>query len=203
MITTFDINMLYVHAFGFRGLPYPIVPIPQPVTQARDFTIDGEIGKHSGTKQYADGLPNTRSAIGAPLYMPTGFNVDGSIVQLPNEPIVTCSIKKNIVETVMAGNTRKGTVKEIINTEDWKIKIQGICIDFSKQGYPEEEVESIQQLFGLNRSIEIINYVANNIFEIKNVVVTGLTWHANKGKQFSQPYTIDLLSDEDFLLIIE
>ena len=203
MITNYDINMLYQAAFGFRGLPFPFMPVPQPVTKGQDFNTDNEIGKHSSTKQYTDGLPYTHSAIGAPLYMPTGFNVSGSIVQLPNEPIVTCSIKKTIVETALAGNTRKGTVKEIINTEDWKIKIQGLCIDMSKQGYPEDEVDSIQQLFSLNRSIELIHYVANNIFEIKNVVITSLNWHTMKGKPFSQAYTMELVSDEDFLLTIE
>lgn len=213
MITNYDINMLYQAAFGFRGLPFPFRPVPQPVEQAGEFSpgdpvavakAEGyDLQSETGTKQYTDGLPYTHSAIGAPLYMPTGFNVSGSIVQLPNEPIVTCSIKKTIVETALAGNTRKGTVKEIINTQDWKIKIQGLCIDMSKQGYPEDEADSIQQLFSLNRSIELIHYVANNIFEIKNVVITSLNWHTMKGKPFSQAYTMDLVSDEDFMLTIE
>jgi hypothetical protein len=212
MITNYDINMLYQAAFGFRGLPYPYRPLPHPVNHASDF-VPGDpeaVAKAEGyelsleaAKKYTEGLPYTHSAIGAPLYMPTGFNVSGSIVQLPNEPIVTCSVKKKIIETALAGNTRKGTVKEIINTEDWKIKIQGLCIDMTKQGYPEDEVESIQQLFSLNRSIELIHYVANNVFEIKNVVITGLNWHTMKGRPFSQAFTIDLVSDEDFLLIIE
>ena len=203
MMTTYDIDMLYNAAFGFRGMPFPYLPIPEAITRAKNYENVGEIGKHSGTRQYTDGLVYTHSLIGAPLYMPTGFNIDGSIVQLPNEPIVSCSIKKNIVETVLAGNTRRGTVKEIINTEDWKIKIMGLCIDMTRQGYPEDEVESIQQLFGLNRSIELINYVAKNIFEIKNVVIKSLDWKAMSGKPFSQAYEIELVSDEDFTLVIE
>ena len=215
MVTEFEINMLYREAFGFRGLPFPYIPMPGGVKQADDFTpgtqggiskagsfSTGETGKHSGTRQYTDGLPYTRSLAGAPLYMPTGFDVDSSIVQLPNEPIVSCSIQKTIVETVLAGNTRKGTVKEIINTDDWRIKIMGLCIDPTKQGYPEDEVESIQQLFELNRSVKIVNYVLNTIFEIKNVVIKSLNWKEMQGKPFSQAYEMELVSDEDFLLTI-
>lgn len=212
MITEFEINMLYNAAFGYRGLPFPFRPLPQPIAKSGDFKAGepDQISKAEdfsaismgGRKKYTEGLLYSSSMIGAPLYMPTGFNVDGSIIQLPNEPIVTSSISKTIVETVLAGNTRRGTVKEIINTEDWRIKIQGICIDMSKQGYPEDEVESIQQLFGLNRSIEIIHYVLNNIFEVKNVVIKSLDWKEMRGKPFSQAYEMELVSDEDFLLTI-
>lgn len=213
MVTEFEINMLYNAAFGYRGLPFPYRPMPTGITKADDFK-PGELGgvkkgddfainNMAPAKQYTDGLPYKSSLSGALLYMPTGFNVSGSIFQLPNEPIVSCSIQKTIVETVLAGNTRRGTVKEIINTEDWRIKIQGICIDMTKSGYPEDDVERIQQLFSFNRSIEVINYMLNNMFEIKNVVIKSLDWKEMRGKPYSQAYEMELVSDEDFLLMIK
>lgn len=215
MIRQFEINTLYQMAFGYRGLPFPHRPSsqginqaddfgkiePQGVYQASEFGIDGAMPGVIQNK-YTDGLPFTRSLAGMPLYMPTGFSVGGSIVQLPNEPIISCSIRKNIVETTLAGNTRRGTVKEIINTEDWRIKIQGLCIDVTKQGFPEDEVEAIQQLFEYNKSVRIINYMLNNVFGIRNVVMRELVWRAMQGKPYSQAYELELISDEDFLLII-
>ncbi|HHN48597.1 MAG TPA: hypothetical protein ENN08_06685 [Bacteroidales bacterium] len=216
MIRTYEISYLYQLAFGYRGLPFPYKPPPhgvrqadqfsgpeyQELVEAQDFSITGDMPADAASGKYAENLPFTRSLAGAPLYMPTGFSVGGSIVQLPNEPILTCSIRKNIVETTLAGNTRRGTVKEIINTEDWRIRIQGLCIDVTKQGYPEEEVEAIQQLYEHNRSIEIINYMLNNIFGIKNVVMRDLRWRGMEGRPYSQAYELELVSDEDFLLII-
>jgi hypothetical protein len=216
MITNYEISFLYQLAFGYRGLPFPHKPTTQGVRQAdgfagpeiqgvaeaKEFRFEGEPASSAARNQYAEGLPFTRTLAGATLYMPTGFSVGGSIIQLPNEPIVTCSIRKNIVETTLAGNTRRGTVKEIINTEDWRIRIQGLCLDHTKQGYPEDEVEAIQQLFDYNNSIKIVNYMLNNIFGITNVVMRDLRWPGMQGKPYSQAYELELVSDEDFLMII-
>jgi len=199
MITEYEISMLYNAAFGYRGLPFTL-PEKQGVGQV----IGIESVEMAEKKSYSEDLIYKSSKIGAPLYMPTGFVWgSGSMLQLPNEPIITCSIRKTIIETPLAGNTRKGTVKEIINTEDWSIEINGLCIDPYKSGYPQDEVESIQQLFELNKRIEIKNYLCNNIFGIKYVVIKSLDWKAMQGKPYSQAYSMALVSDEDFVLIIE
>ncbi len=197
----YNINMLYQIAFGFRGMPFPFVPPPTQITEAKQ-SIDSDMARHSGNLQYTDGL-TPYAMNGAPLFMPTGFILDGAVRQLPNEPIVTCSIKKRITETSLAGNTRKGTVKEIINTEDWRIKIQGLCIDFYKQSFPEDELEMINALYEENRSIEVVNYALNNVLGIKNVVMSNLAVRTLRGNPFAVAYEIDLIADEDFLLFIQ
>lgn len=209
MITQYEINMLYQAAFGYRGVPFPFRPLPQSVDKGDDFekpkdndkieNINFELENPVTVKdhsKYTENLPFIKSLAGTPLYMPTGFNVDGSVVQLPDEPIITCSTRKNIVETTLAGNTRRGTVKEIINTDDWKINIRGLCIDYTKSGYPEDDCEFIQQLYDKNKAIRIINYMLNNVFLIRNVVITSLTWLPMQGKPYSQAYEIELISDD-------
>jgi len=199
MITEYEISMLYNSAFGYRGLPFTL-PESRGVGQVENLSRIGMGEK----RNYAEDLIYSHSKIGSPLYMPTGFVWGtGSLLQLPNEPIITCSIRKNIIETALAGNTRKGTVKEIINTEDWLIEINGLCIDPYKNGYPADEVNSIQQLFELNSRIEIRNFLCNNIFGIKYVVIKDIQWKAMQGKPYSQAYSMNLVSDEDFLLIID
>ncbi len=211
MMNEYDINTLYQSAFGYRGMPFPYRKLPDKVTESDDFSSmppseqakadDFEAQQVAAQDQYASGLPVRHSYYGVPLYMPTGFNYNGNIIQLPNEPIVTSSLQKNIKETALAGNTRRGTVKEIITVEDVVIKIQGICIDFSKQQYPEEQVQQIYDLFKVNQSIEIINYVLNTIIDVKNVVIKSISIPGSMARPYSQPYTISLVSDEDFLLV--
>lgn len=215
MITQYEINMIYQAAFGFRGVPYPFLPPHTPMAESSydkqpdnnvvkkvEFELEKPVTQADNSK-YTENLPYLKSLAGTPLYMPTGFNIGGSVVQLPDEPIITCSTRKNIVETTLAGNTRRGTVKEIINTDDWKINIKGLCIDYTKNGYPEQQCDFIQQLYDKNSAIRIINYMLNSVFSIRNVVITSLAWLPMPGKPYSQAYEMELISDEDFLLIIQ
>lgn len=143
---------------------------------------------------------NKISALGYRFIMPVGFKIDGKLYQLPWEPVMSISSKKTIVETPLSGNTRRGTVKEIINAEDYEISLSGICYDHTHTGYPIDQVELLKTLDDYLGSMEIISGLTD-LFDIKKVVVKSLSLPAMQGKPYAQNYGMELVSDEDFILI--
>lgn len=192
MINEYEIDRLYKMAFGYRGTAFG------PGEQEPEIELKNKIVTEAESTLF--GL-NGKTLKGIPLYMPTGFLMGGVPVQLPNEPILTFSTRKTIVETPLAGNTRRGTVKELINSEDWSIRIQGVCIDENRNGYPQLEVLAIKKLFDYNGNLQILNYICQVLLEIRKVVIKDLTFSGIQGHPYSQAYEMSLVSDEDFMLI--
>ena len=121
--------------------------------------------------------------------------IDG--VRLPNEPLVTITAKKTIVETVVIGSERKGTVKEFISAGDYTIKIEGICIEPNIKEFPIGQVESIIELVEKHQALDISNDIAD-LFGISRVVIKDYGFGNMKGKPYSQSYYLLCVSDEDF-----
>lgn len=117
----------------------------------------------------------------------------------PNEPLVSFSLAKTIVETATIGKHRKGKVKEYICTEDWQISIQGLCIDLqNKTEYPAAQVQELTQLFEKNESLEVVGNKLFTLFGITNIVLKDIHFEAMQGKESIQKYTIKAVSDTDF-----
>ncbi len=142
------------------------------------------------------------TALGIPLWMPTGFMINGELWQLPNEPIITLSTQKKIVSTELAGNDSRGTVKEFISQGDWVINIDGICIDESKQSFPDEQVTLVNYIQEQRERMVMKNYLTE-LNDIKHVVVAGFKWKRLVGTPFSIGYSLKLISDYEFDLIIK
>ena len=117
----------------------------------------------------------------------------------PNEPLISLSIAKTIVETATVGKDRKGTVKEYINTEDYVLNIRGVCInpDYPDE-YPTEQVQELQRLFEINDSVEVVSNLFLELFGIKNLVLKNIEWNEMAGQQGLQVYTVNAVSDADF-----
>ena len=117
----------------------------------------------------------------------------------PNEPLISMSIAKTIVETATVGKERKGTVKEFINTEDYVLNIRGVCVnpDYPDE-YPTEQVQELQRLFEINDSVEVMNNLFLELFGIKNLVLKNIEWNEMAGQQGLQVYTVNAVSDSDF-----
>ena len=117
----------------------------------------------------------------------------------PNEPLVSFSLTKTIVETATVGKHRKGKVKEYIATEDWQITIKGLCIDTNSPDlYPTAQVQSLNRLFEKNESLEVIGNKLFTLFDIRNIVLKDISFEAMEGKEGIQKYTIKAVSDMDF-----
>ena len=117
----------------------------------------------------------------------------------PNEPLISMSLAKTIVETATVGKERKGTVKEYINTEDYVLNIRGVCFnpDYPDE-YPTDQVQELQRLFEINDSVEVVNNLFLELFGIKNLVLKNIEWNEMAGQQGLQVYTVNAVSDADF-----
>ena len=203
MRTEFVIEDLKQMLFGYRGLPFPqgdlstvaklvpnagevidsIMRSKSPVIASRDFQLP------------ADGL-NHRNALGAVLFMPVSING----WQLPGEPYISMSSKKIIIETPLAGNTRRGSVKELINTGDYEIDIKGLIINHNADGYPFDEVGELRNLYELNVAVPI-TCALTDIFSVSRIVIKDITIPMMVGIQNAQAFELKCVSDEDFILI--
>lgn len=179
---SFDISKIITEVFGgsYVGKDFPNASSADTSTEASTPT-DGL--NHNGTN-------------GVFYYTPTSLNG----VQLPNEPLIAINGGKKVVSTALAGNTKRGKVKEIINTEDYTITLRGVIINEDSEDYPWDEVEALKDICEMNEAISIVNAITN-IFEIENVVITNYSFPEMVGRPNMQAYSITMLSDEDFVLI--
>lgn len=134
-----------------------------------------------------------RTHLGTPYFM--DVEIDG--IRLPNEPLLTFSTQKRIVQTVVVGSESRGTVKELISANDFKIKIEGICIEPGKKEYPTDQVNSVISLCQKQEALEFENELAE-LLGIKKIVITGYSIDKMQGQPYSQKYVIDAISDDDF-----
>lgn len=191
-----DISAEYA-AFGFQANYQPVIPEASENAKGTERTLNGR------ERHYPDlGDLNGHSILGIPLWMPAGFVVDGELIQLPNEPIFTLSKQKIIKKTSLAGNSNRGTVKESIATGDWSIKIEGLCIDPFKRGFPEDQVQLINFIDQQDEPLQLKNYLTE-LNGIDMVVVENLKWKKLHGTPFSIGYVMILTSDNEFELIIK
>lgn len=123
----------------------------------------------------------------------------GNQTLFPNEPLVSFSLAKTIVETATVGKHRKGKVKEYICTEDWQITIQGLCVNLNNMDeYPSAQVQQLNRLFEKNESLEVVGNKLFSLFGITNIVLKDISFEAMQGKEGLQKYSIKAVSDTDF-----
>ncbi len=144
-------------------------------------------------KKDKKGLSDSKNFLGIPFFM--DVNVNGE--RLPNEPLLTFSTQKRIVQTVVVGSENRGTVKELISANDFKIKIEGVCIEPGKREYPMSQVNKIITLCRQQKALEFENVLAREL-GITKIVITGYNIDKMEGRPYSQKYTIDAISDDDF-----
>lgn len=178
----FDITKILTEVFGgaYVGNEFPGIDAAQkPVEQ----------------EAIADGL-NHQGPGGVWYMMPLSIND----WQLPLEPAIAISGSKKIVQTSLAGNKRRGSVKEIINTNDYAISIRGLIINEMNDNYPFDDVERLKELFEIDESVKITNALTK-LWGIENIVITSVSLPEMTGRPNIQAYQLNCVSDEDFVLI--
>ncbi|GAA5096937.1 hypothetical protein GCM10023210_31340 [Chryseobacterium ginsengisoli] len=124
---------------------------------------------------------------------------EGNEFSCPNEPLVSISLTKTIVETATVGKERKGTVKEYICTEDYQISIKGVCMNPDNlEEYPTEQVRELHEMFEINESLEVVSNPFFEMFGIRQIVLKEIQFDEMAGEQGLQKYTITAVSDQDF-----
>lgn len=198
----FDINALFETVFGMnRGVPYDSGQlITQEVTMPEPpFDSVGVVPAASGEFVQMRNTLGGKLPTGQSIFMPVQI---GDLL-LPNEPTLRITGVKNIVSTRLAGSTRRGSVKELIAVDDYRIVIRGIAINFEdSENYPEDAVKGIHDLYLRNESLEIQSALTN-LFGIYRVVIESIDFPEMIGVQHAQAYELSCVSDEDFTLEIE
>lgn len=194
-----DIGTLINRAFGVgRGKPFDPGQVQQPtIRQEQKYEGLPASSDEEGTEfvQVRNAL-NATLPTGSPVFMP--MKLGG--VLLPNEPTIIINSRKNIVETALAGSTRRGTVKELISIEDWSVTIRGVAINYkSKLVYPEDQVKSLRDLYERNESLEV-QCALTNLLGIYRLVIREFELPEMTGIQHAQAYQFLCTSDEDFIL---
>ncbi len=167
-----DLNILYKNVFGYVGLPFPIGEI--------------NLNPFSGTENVF-----RKDLLGRPVPMPVQLNG----TELPNA-VISLTGKKTVVETPLTGSEMRGSVKELVSVDDYKIQIRGIIVNTENESYPEDYVLRIRELCEARESV-LIDCPVCELFDIAEMVITDFSLPEVRGLHF-QAYEINGLSDDDF-----
>lgn len=191
---------LFRRAFGIeRGLPYDGSKLNEEETTKIEFDEIENVSDEGTEFLTVRNELNAKLPDGRAIFMP----VQIADVLLPNEPTIAFSKRKRIIETALVGSKRKGTVKELISSEDWEITIRGIAVNYeSKIYYPEDQVADLIGLDAREESLEIKSALTS-LLGIYRIVIKSFRLTEMVGIQHAQAYEFQCVSDEDFILEIE
>jgi hypothetical protein len=196
---TFDIGTLLKDAFGIgRGKPFDPGKVQEPGIRTESPFDDIPAGDDQEGAEFMQMRLSVSSNLptGRPVFMPMRL---GGLV-LPNEPSIIINSRKNIIETPLAGSTRRGTVKELISIEDWSITIRGVAINYdSVLVYPEDQVKALRDLYEQNEALDVESALTN-LLGIYRLVIKEFLLPEMIGIQHAQAYQFTCSSDEDFIL---
>jgi hypothetical protein len=180
----YDLLSLFRKVFGYRGIPYGVVKtdISKQFNKGEDY--------NSQIKMYAENKESSvASAMGTPIFQP--LYIDDWL--FPNEPLVTISGAKKLIETVSAGGDND--VIEHISLGHYEIKIQGFCVNETDDSPPEAEIMKIRQLYEARQSLEIKSPMLR-LFNINLFAFKDIKFPAVEGAQAIQGYEITGRSDK-------
>lgn len=151
-------------------------------------------------------LPNLKRIgqallLGQKYFTTISLKHEGVQYNLPNEPLISLSLAKTIKQTPTVGRLRNGTVKEYITTEDYQIKIRGVCFNENEDEadlYPSDQVDTLNKLVEINDSLELVSNPFLELFGIRNIVLLNIDFDEMVGQPSIQKYIITAVSDTDF-----
>lgn len=142
---------------------------------------------------------------GREMFMPVKMSIPfmtGTIDLIIPFAVVSISRRKTVVETAMP--ERSGTVKELINAEDYSINIKGIIIRPDNE-WPEDEIIKLKSLQDYNQNL-VLRSALTDIFlsgeHQHKVVLKSFSMPATPGVQNAKAFDLDCVSDSIFELTI-
>jgi hypothetical protein len=195
----FNIKDTLVSILGYKGLPYPGVWLPEVNRSGKPdgYKFDGE---YLEEKLYTDVGTMLRKvdAQGRYYFMPVFFLYKDKSYEIPNA-VISFTGKKTIVETPMVG--RKGSVKELINVDDYEISIQAIA---QAEDFPEAALTELNEIYNINESITL-KCALTDLFldQDDRVVIKSIDLSDMKGTENFTVFKMELITDRSFELIIE
>lgn len=181
---TFNPFDIYAAVFGYRALPFPQGQLNNLVPD-----VDEKISKLGAVLYKKDS--KGREAF-CPITLTRVQN--GKIVKKYELPYSTVAIqlRKNIVKTALPG--RRGSVKELIQIEDYQFTINGVILTDSE--LPESELMDINELFNINEPLKLENAFTDIFLQADNsVIIESIDLPDMKGISGAQAYSITISSD--------
>lgn len=199
MIHEFDAKKILLSVIGYKGLPFPggFIPSKEIPDTREAFEYKGD-ARELKTLSDKGSVLRKKDLQGRWYFMPVVFSHKGKEYEIPNA-VVSITGKKNIVETAMVG--RKGSVKELISLDDYEIMVAGALTDTD---FPESGLCMLNELYNINEAVTL-QCALTDIFlkEEDNVVIKSIDFSEMRGVESMQLFTMSLLTDSSFELIIE
>lgn len=201
------VNVLLGDAFGLPSLPYPVVD--ERLLPNYQVTPVFNVQTEAAAEEY-DNAPvrfgeKTWGAFwfkmddeSCKLWDDNGelFDIKLAKILMPLASLISFSRPKKITE-------ENGTI-EISQMDKWSINIQGIIINdkYNAYGYQtvKEQQEAIQEFHEVAGAIGVEGPIFSNR-RISRIVTKDLKFDPIQGKPGMVQYSIEAVSDEDFLLI--
>jgi hypothetical protein len=163
------------------------------LAEATQQVLGYQIERGDTRKDYGRG-----GQLGMPLFQPLVIKgVNGLDDLLLESAVLSLSRTKNVVTTAIQG--REGTVKEWINNGDFSITFNGLLVA-KGWDFPIEATALFNEFMEVNQSLKLEHEVLNNLGIFEAVVMD----YALPSTTYTnvQPYTIQLLSDNPFELVV-
>ncbi len=183
--TEFNLQDIFAKQFGYTPQDFKI--------KESHITKKSEVGKYGS--YYA------KDAMGRDVFMPVtlgGLFLPYTWINISNS--------KRIIETPLT--ERRGTVKEFISMEDYKIGLKGLVIGHNGQ-FPEKDIEDLRTLWERNVALEIKS-ILTDIFLLTpehggqdKVVITDFSLAENQGVEHVRAFTMELKTDQEFELYLK
>lgn len=201
-----DVAKLFQETFGRK--PYVVPGISDTSVESNDYRLTGQ-GSNAEKEFTAKGSLLKEQYNGVEILLPVRFFDGQNLIAYMPFVVLKISGTENIQRTPLA--ERIGTVKELFNSDDYKIDIKGFLIGKDRK-WPEEEIETLRKLKESKKAITIDNALTNIFLsnsalppdEQRSVVITGFDMEAvTGGKEHVRPFTMSLESDCVFTLELE
>lgn len=198
-VSQFNLGDMLLNVIGYKGLPYPggFIPDAPGKYKADGYEYPGEQASEKTSSDFGSTL-RKKDAQGRWYFMLIALEHKGTEYEIPNA-VISIRGKKSIVETAMVG--RKGTVKELISVDDYEIRIAGVCLDVD---FPDQQINALNELYNINESVTL-KCALTDIFldEEDKVVIKSIDFAEMKGCETAQVFTMELVTDRSFELILE
>lgn len=157
----------------------------------RQFTVE-QPAIQNGTTQRTN-AEIVRELSGTPFYLPV--TLDGLLLE---HCVMSLTAQKIIVETPMVN--RRGSVKELISADDYRIMLDGFF--YRADGtYPDTEIDALVAIFDKNVSVALRSALSDYFLLAEDkVVIKKLDFPQQKGKVNVKYWKMELVSDSIFEL---
>lgn len=183
-IQRFDIAQLYKEVFGLGFMRIRPMRLEEPAPRV-------DLNNLNLTSS-AELPTELLSYMGTPIHLPLTLED----FRLPNEPLITLTVSKRIVETEL--DSMDGTFKEEFALGDYEINIKGILIDEANPDQlPENLIRNLRRIVEKKGALKCSNKLLS-YFNIDRLVIYSCTFPETVGSLEMVPYELTCKSDKEW-----